>query len=125
MHQRDRLGASTQAPTEFFLDDCVENVELRNNTVFNNHQWGIYFHATSNITLASNTSFNNGVSQFVMYHNAGYCPFRNNVVKDNIFVSKHPSQLTAQYESNTTDLAQYGEIDSNYYARLSVNPPRF
>lgn len=105
-----------------FLDDCVENVELKNNTVFGNHQWGIYLHATSNITLTGNTSFDNGVSQFVMYHNGGYCPFQNNVVKYNSFVSRQISQLTADYESNTTDLAQYGTIDSNYYARPFSEP---
>lgn len=105
-----------------FLDDCVENVTFRNNTVFNNHQWGIYLHATSNITLIGNTSYNNGVSQFAMYHNAGYCPFRNNTVKNNIFLSKEPSQLTSQYESNTNDINLYGDIDSNYYARPFSEP---
>lgn len=100
-----------------FLDDCVENVELRNNTVFNNHQWGIYLHATSRIKAVGNTSFDNGSSQFVMYHNAGHCPFRDNVVTNNVLVGKLPSQLVAQYESNVDDLPQYGLIDSNYYAR--------
>ncbi|MVM30428.1 hypothetical protein GO755_10320 [Spirosoma sp. HMF4905] len=99
------------------LDDCVENVELKDNTIFNNHQWGIYLHGSSNITLNGNTSFDNKVAQFVMYHDGGYCPFRNNTVKNNVFVSKQISQLTGQYESNTNDLALYGDIDSNYYAR--------
>lgn len=100
-----------------FLDDCVENVELRDNTVFNNHQWGIYLHATSKVTAIGNTSFDNRVSQFVMYHNAGYCALRNNVVKNNVFVTKQLTQLAGQYESNVDDLSQYGVVDSNYYAR--------
>ncbi|MBO0949735.1 right-handed parallel beta-helix repeat-containing protein [Fibrella forsythiae] len=100
-----------------FLDDCVENVEIRDNTVFDNHQWGIYLHATSRIALTGNTSFNNGSSQFVMYHDAGYCLFRENRVTNNIFFSKAPAQMAAQYESHMDDLPQYGRIDSNYYSR--------
>ena len=100
-----------------FLDDCVEDVELKNNTVFNNHQWGVYLHATSRVSTTGNTVFDNRVSQFVMYHNGGYCPFRENIVKNNVFVSKLASQLTAQYESNADDLPLFGVIDSNYYAR--------
>lgn len=100
-----------------FLDDCVENVELKDNTVFNNHQWGIYLHAVSNDAIVGNTSFDNGSCQFIMYHNGGQCLFRDNVVKHNTFVSKHPNQLVGQFESNTNDLLQYGTIDSNYYAR--------
>ena len=100
-----------------FLDDCVEDVEIKNNTVFRNHQWGIYLHATSRISAVGNTVYDNRASQFVMYHNAGHCPFRENVVKNNTFVSKIGSQLTAQYESNVDDLHLFGVIDSNYYAR--------
>ncbi len=92
-------------------------MELKNNTVFNNHQWGIYLHAVSNDQIVGNTSFNNGSCQFIMYHNGGQCRFRNNIVKQNVFVSKFPSQLVGQYESDTNDLNQYGVIDSNYYAR--------
>lgn len=100
-----------------FLDDCVENVEIRNNTIFGNTQWGVFFHATNNIIFTDNTLFDNSICQFVMYHNQGTCPVRSNVVRRNIFVSKEPSQLVAQYESNADDLFQYGQIDSNYYAR--------
>jgi len=100
-----------------FLDDCIENVEIRDNTVFRNHQWGIYLHATSKITAIGNTTFDNGSAQFVMYHNAGQCLFRDNIIKKNIIFSRTTDQLTGQYESHVDDLPQYGTIDSNYYAR--------
>ena len=100
-----------------FLDDCLQNVEIKNNTVFNNHQWGIYLHGTSSINMTGNTSYNNGQCQFIMYHDAGYCRFRDNIVKRNVFVSKQASQLVGQYESDINDLKLYGAIDSNYYAR--------
>ncbi|MEZ0542965.1 right-handed parallel beta-helix repeat-containing protein [Fibrella arboris] len=99
-----------------FLDDCVENVEIKNNTVFGNAQWGVFLHGAPNVTFTDNTLYNNRLSQLNVYHNYGICPIRNETVKRNIFVSKNPTQLAAQYESNADDILQYGLIDSNYYA---------
>ncbi|AUD00355.1 hypothetical protein CWM47_00080 [Spirosoma pollinicola] len=100
-----------------FLDDCVENVAIRNNTIFGNTQWGVFLHGNPNIVFTDNTLFDNFASQLVVYHNGGVCPIRNDIITRNIIVSKLPSQLVAQYESNANDLFQYGLIDSNYYAR--------
>lgn len=100
-----------------FLDDCVENVEIKNNTVFHNIQWGVFLHAVSSITFTDNTLFDNGVSQLSVYPNGNFCLIRNNVITNNMLVSKLASQLVAQYESYTDDLFQYGTIDYNYYVR--------
>lgn len=100
-----------------FLDDCVENVEVRGNTIFGNTQWGAFLHGNSKITFTDNTLFDNYTTQLMVYHNNGGCPTRNDVIKRNIIVSKEASQLVAQYESNANDLNLYGDIDSNYYAR--------
>ncbi|MFD2569552.1 right-handed parallel beta-helix repeat-containing protein [Spirosoma soli] len=100
-----------------FLDDCMENVDLINNTVFSNRGWGIFMRGDHHINVLGNTFFDNADAQFVMYHNGGFCPFRENVVKQNIFFSKSSSQLVARYESNTDDLDQYGLLDYNYYVR--------
>ncbi len=100
-----------------FLDDCVENVTIQNNTIFGNTQWGVFLHGTPNIVFTDNTLFDNYASQLVVYHNGGLCPIRNDQIKRNVIVSKLSSQLIAQFESNTNDLLQYGMIDSNYYAR--------
>ncbi|QMW04001.1 right-handed parallel beta-helix repeat-containing protein [Spirosoma foliorum] len=99
-----------------FLDDCTENVDVRNNTVFGNTR-GVFLHAANKITFTDNTLFNNSGTQLIVYHNGGVCPIRNDVIKRNICVSKESSQFTADYESNTNDLLLYGQIDSNYYAR--------
>ncbi|CAN5374761.1 hypothetical protein BH09BAC4_BH09BAC4_15840 [soil metagenome] len=100
-----------------FLDDCVENVAIQNNTIFGNTQWGAFLHGATGITFTDNTVFDNYAAQLVVYHNGGACPIRNDVIKRNVFVSKWVSQLAGQYESNADDLLQYGVIDSNYYAR--------
>ncbi|WP_052731276.1 right-handed parallel beta-helix repeat-containing protein [Spirosoma radiotolerans] len=108
--REDYLGANG-----IFLDGCVENVELRNNTVFNNLQWGIFLHNSSKITCIDNTVFNNGNCQLVIWNNT--CPVRNDVIKRNIFFSKLASQSVGQFLSTIDDINQFGQIDSNYYAR--------
>ena len=100
-----------------FLDDCVEKVDIRDNTIFGNTQWGVFLHGATNITFTGNTLFDNRTCQLVVYHNGGFCPIRNDIIKHNVIVSKEASQLVAQFESNANDLNQYGQIDSNYYAR--------
>ena len=100
-----------------FLDDCVENVAIKNNTIFGNTQWGVFLHGAPGITFTDNTVFDNYAAQLVVYHNGGACPIRNDVIKRNVLVSKRATQLVGQYESNADDLRQYGVIDSNYYAR--------
>lgn len=100
-----------------FMDDCVENVTIKGNTIFGNTQWGVFLHAASRITFTDNTLFDNNTCQLVLYHNAGYCPIRGDIIKRNIIISKSSSQMVAQFESDADDLLQYGAIDSNYYAR--------
>ena len=98
-----------------FLDDCVENVEVKGNTIFGNTQWGVFLHGNAKITFTDNTLFDNYTAQLMVYPSG--CITRNDIIKRNIIVSKEASQLIAQYESNANDLNQYGDIDSNYYAR--------
>jgi uncharacterized repeat protein (TIGR01451 family) len=100
-----------------FLDDCVANIDLSNNTVFNNHGWGIFLRGDTDVNLVGNTSYDNHDTQLVLYHNGGYCAFRNNVIKQNILVSPSADQLVARYESNANDLDQYGLFDYNFYVR--------
>lgn len=105
-----------------FLDDCMQDVEITDNTVFQNHQWGIYLHATNNVRLRGNTSFNNHNTQFTMYHDAGFCVMRDHVVQNNLFISREADQVTAQIESYADDLPQYGFFDNNYYAAIFNHP---
>ncbi len=100
-----------------YLDDCSQNTNLENNTVFNCIGLGIFLHATTNVTARNNTSFNNKEGQFVIAHNNDFCLTRNNTIRSNVFVSKDASQSVARYESISDDLSLYGSIDSNYYVR--------
>lgn len=118
------IGASEGAPNDaysgangIYMDDCAQNISLSQNSVFDCRGLGIYLHATNNITVTANTSFNNRERQFKISHNNNVCPARNNVVQRNVFVSKMPAQLIADYETTVNDLGSYGQFDDNRYAR--------
>lgn len=100
-----------------FLDDCLENVELTGNSVFNCHGYGVYLHGVSQVNATGNTCFNNSFSQFTLYDNDGYCPIRANVIRQNVFVTKNATDFVAIYASNANDLNQYGTLNANYYVR--------
>ncbi|MFD2571558.1 NPCBM/NEW2 domain-containing protein [Spirosoma soli] len=110
-------GGAYAGVNGIFFDDCTQNIELANNSVFNCHGLGIFMHATSNITVSGNTVFNNGEGQLAMTHNHGVCPPRNNTLENNIFVSRLPEQFNVKYESDQNDLGSYGQFNRNVYAR--------
>ncbi|PRY40123.1 putative secreted protein (Por secretion system target) [Spirosoma oryzae] len=97
-----------------FLDDCSKNAEIVNNTTFNCKSKGLLLRGTSNVVVRGNTSYNNGEEQIRLGYNEP-CAFRNNTLQDNIFVSRTPNQLVADYESYANDLNQYGPFDNNRY----------
>ncbi len=99
-----------------FLDDCMQNSEISNNTSFNSSGKGLMIRGSSNIIIKNNTSFSNGEEQLKFSYN-GVCQMRNNQVQNNILFSKYPTQGVVEYESFENDLSQYGSFDYNYYAR--------
>ena len=111
------LGTSLSGAHGVFLDDCVENVTLSDNTIWDCNGLGIYLHAVSRINLIRNTCFNNSVSQLILYNYDAPCQPRNNVLKQNILLAKTATQAVAGYISNANDLASFGQMERNYYAR--------
>ncbi|MBO0949736.1 right-handed parallel beta-helix repeat-containing protein, partial [Fibrella sp. HMF5405] len=117
------IGASEGSPggaysgaNGIYLDDCTTNIEVANNSVYNCRGLGFYLHGSSNITLTGNTAFNNGEGQLAVT-TAGGCQPRNNLIQNNIFVSKQATQFNVKYESAQNDLASFGQIDNNVYSR--------
>ncbi|WP_080059043.1 right-handed parallel beta-helix repeat-containing protein [Spirosoma aerolatum] len=116
-------GAPTAASNPYsgsngiYLDQCSQNIIVNDNTVYNCYGIGIFLISVSNITLRGNTSFDNRESQLVLTKSAGLCSPRNNILKKNVLVAKSTTATVARYESDQNDLGQYGDIDSNYYAR--------
>ena len=100
-----------------FLDDCVQEVDLLDNTIADCHGLGVYMHSVSKINLLRNTCFNNSVSQLILYNYDKPCLPRNNVFQQNILVAKTATQPVAAYISSLNDLPLFGLIEHNYYAR--------
>ncbi|WP_083928188.1 right-handed parallel beta-helix repeat-containing protein [Spirosoma panaciterrae] len=110
------VGSTFSGVNGIYLDGCVQNVEVSNNTVFNCNGIGIFMIDALNNSVFQNTCFNNAESQLVLSA-GGSCAPRNNTITNNILVSKLTKQTVARYESTGNDLGQYGTIDNNYYAR--------
>ncbi len=100
-----------------FLDDCVKGADITDNTIMNCQGLGIYLHAVSNVNVMRNNCFNNSVSQLILYNYSAPCLPRNNTLKQNILVAGTASQPVVGYVSSANDLASFGLIDQNYYAR--------
>ena len=109
-------GGAYSGANGIYLDDCTTNIEVTGNSVYNCRGLGIYLHGSSNIKLTGNTAYNNGEGQFSIT-SAGGCQPRNNVVQNNIFVSRSGTQFNVKYESSQNDLASFGQFDNNVYAR--------
>ncbi|MEZ0485807.1 PA14 domain-containing protein [Fibrella aquatica] len=110
-------GGAYSGANGIFLDDCTTNVEVRDNTVFNNHGLGFFLHGSQSAQLINNTSFNNGEAQFALTSRNGGCSPRSNTIQNNVFVSRLAGQLVTKYESHLNDLTSFGQFDNNVYAR--------
>ena len=117
------IGASEGSPSGTFsgangiyLDDCTTNIEVAGNSVYNCQGYGFFLHGSSNVQLTGNTAYNNAGGQLSIT-SAGGCQPRNNVIQNNIFVSRLANQFNVKYESNQNDLVSYGQFDNNTYAR--------
>lgn len=100
-----------------FLDDCVQEVSLIDNTIADCQGLGIYLHSVSNVRLLRNTCFNNSVGQLILYNYDSPCPPRQNSIRQNILAAKTATQAVVGYISGANDLNQFGSMDHNYYVR--------
>ncbi|WP_288425630.1 right-handed parallel beta-helix repeat-containing protein [uncultured Spirosoma sp.] len=114
-----------------YLDNCISNTSVVKNTVFSCRHYGIYLHDVQKITVDGNTSYDNKDSQFVIDYTTD-CITTNNIIQNNIFVSKLTNQYTAIYDSYNANLGTFGTFSNNVYSRpledtqtlrLSYSPP--
>ncbi|MBO0939685.1 right-handed parallel beta-helix repeat-containing protein [Fibrella sp. HMF5335] len=110
-------GGAYSGANGIFLDDCTTAVEVSDNTVFNCPGLGFFLHGSIGAQFMGNTSYNNGEAQFALNSRNGGCSPRDNLVQNNILVSKQVGQLVTKYESHLNDLTSYGQFDNNVYAR--------
>lgn len=98
-----------------YIDDWAANVEVGGNSVAFCPYAGIYLHNSQNINIHNNTSYGNGTYQVLFASFDAGSPIRNDIVKNNVFVSV--SSLVGSFETSVNDISQFGYLDSNYYAR--------
>lgn len=125
-------NSSSLFVTGIYMDGRTMNVNILNNTVFNNGKNGIHCNNPNGVTVKGNTSYNNLNAMSVMrWANIG--TIKNFAVKNNIFYPKLESQRVLYYTNSglnepvsktvNSDLAALGSIDSNTYHM--VNPTGF
>lgn len=125
-------NSSTLFVTGIYLDGRTMNVNILNNTVFNNGKNGIHCNNPQNVTIRGNTSYNNLNAVSVMrWANVG--AVRNLSIKNNVLFPKLSNQRCFFYcnsginEPTTTTLQSalnnLAAIDSNTYGMM--NPVGF
>ncbi|WP_460985479.1 NPCBM/NEW2 domain-containing protein [Spirosoma fluminis] len=112
-------GGTYSGANGIYLDDCTTNIEVTDNSVFNCRGLGIYLHGSSNVRVTGNTVYNNGEGQLAITDIPGACSPRDNIVLNNVLVSRTADQFVNKYESHQNDLSSYGQFDNNVYARPS------
>jgi hypothetical protein len=112
------LGTTAVADAHgIYMDDGTANVEIYGNTCANNSLSGIYLHNNYNTNVHDNTSFNNDGEQVYVVSSQSSYPCRLLNIKHNIFISKASTQIAGYFLTTLNDIASFGTIDSNYYAR--------
>ncbi|WP_198174800.1 right-handed parallel beta-helix repeat-containing protein [Spirosoma arboris] len=100
-----------------YLDDCVEEANLVENTIFGCNGLGIYMHSINNVNVTRNTCFDNSLSQLILYQSSETCITRENNLQRNVLVAKTPQQGVSGYISSSNNLSGFGMMGHNYYAR--------
>lgn len=101
-----------------YMDVNSANVDIRDNTVANCSNQGIYLHCSHEITIENNTVFN-CKKQLSMVEQNNHPEIRNCVVSNNIFFSAQASQSISSLKSDADNVALFGKFDNNFY----VKPP--
>ena len=99
-----------------YLDDNGNGIEISGNTVANCAFAGMFIHSSYNVQILNNTLYNNNYVQIYLRHDQ-QSPLINNIMKRNILISKTATQPVLLYSTPGNDINLFGTMDSNYYAR--------
>lgn len=125
------FGRNSTSPfvTGIYLDGRTMNVNVLNNTVFNNGKNGIHCNNPQTVTIRGNTSFNNLNAMSIMRW-AHIGAIRGLAIKNNIFYPKLNTQRVFYYTNSgintpsattlTAALTNLGSIDSNTYNMVNA-----
>jgi len=100
-----------------YLDWGTANMEVSGNSIANCTHSGLYIHDAFNLNIRNNTSFNNGQFQILFASFDAGVPIRTDILKNNVFVSKAATQVIGSFQTVADDIRSFGTLDSNYWAR--------
>ncbi len=101
-----------------YMDNNTSYVDIRDNTVANCTNNGLFLHNANTLTIKNNTFYNN-FKQLLASQDAkkGNGPIRNCIITNNNFFSKRPEQTIVNQRSCKDDISLFARFDSNYYNR--------
>ena len=112
---REGLASGVPHAHGIYLDGLTTGLEVSGNTVANNSSSGIFSVNPRDVNIYNNTVYNNKV-QFLFNRSKNF-PVTNNIVTDNNFFSKLPTQMVSSLNTIADDIKSFGNFDNNCYAR--------
>lgn len=103
-----------------YLDGGASNVSVTDNTVANCSGSGMELSSSVNVNVVNNTLFNNTYSQIYYWESSGL--ISNLTVTDNVLFALKKNQLISLIAGSSNTTPNWGFIDNNYYCRPLSEP---
>ncbi len=121
-------GPELNAANGIGLDDLSEDVVIDGNSVANCSREGVGLHNSKNVRITNNTFYNVRDRSIGFLHDnqEPNNPIRDVTIRRNIFFATGVSDMLTRFDTRRdfSDLTQFGQSDSNYWAR-PFNPTSF
>lgn len=112
----------SNAPAEgIYLDDYASGIEIGGNTVANVSGKGIFIHNARDLLIHNNILYNNN-DQISILQDASDFPTRNNIIRDNLFVSREHDQKNVTIRSNRADIEHLSVFEKNRHINFVRAP---
>ncbi|WP_207532133.1 right-handed parallel beta-helix repeat-containing protein [Desertivirga arenae] len=110
------IPVNTNYAVGIYLDQSTINNTVTNNTVFNCNSAGFMINEGANTHIVRSNVFYNNMFGFAYFPTTTTA--KNLTVKNNIWFSKHPSQILGMSQATNLDyMKNFGLLDSNYFAQ--------
>jgi parallel beta-helix repeat protein len=110
-------GTANPYSSGIYLDDDSEFVRVKNNTVMNSSNWGIYLHNGHDNELSNNTIFNSKNDGIHIVSDNALKETRDNPVVDNVVFVSSTASSNVERITTTTD-TNFGISDRNLFGTL-------
>lgn len=108
------VNSCAKGASGIYIDEQGNNFIIRDNTVVNSYEAGIFFHWTKNNFAEKNVLYNNHKQMWLSGNNEPRFTLESNNLSNNIMFSTSPDQLTFFLGINYSDI-NFGYSDFNYF----------